>query len=542
MSRIAKLLQVTTDDVGLDEPTATPPGAVKNGREWGIKPAVSEIVATPTGTRLSHEMPRDPPRRSWWQRYRTGIILTVILVVLASVGVYFLGPYVREALATISTDDAFVAGHVTNVSPRVEGVITAVLVDQNDRVEPNTLLLRLDREPFAVAAAEAESAREQAEAELVQARTRVRAHIAQARASYYRRQSNQERLRQQVATLKARVATLKAQESSLSLARVDQARIENLVRRGSATQSELDVRNNTLKVADERVQEAWADIQETRAALGLEPNKTDPLDIPADLEARQSTVQTAVSDIAASLAEIGLQIDLKNAAESKSFADFFRPENGKTSGEGLERVIEQAPAVQVARAALKRAERELDEARLRLSYTEIRSEVAGYIQDRSAHPGNRVALGQALLTIRPDYVWVDANYKETQIHYLKIGQPVDLQVDAYPRRTFKGRVAGFSPGTGLSESLLPPENATGNYVKVTQRLPVRIELAEPNPSDTPLFIGLSVVPRVRYKDAPTGPGAGRRLHEPAMTAPPDIGGGPAGRQPQNRPEAKRARR
>ena len=79
-------------------------------------------------------------------------------------------------------------------------------------------------------------------------------------------------------------------------------------------------------------------------------------------------------------------------------------------------------------------------------------------------------------------------------------------------RVFKGRVAGFSPGTGLSESLLPPENATGNYVKVTQRLPVRIELAEPNPDDTPLFVGLSVVPHVAFKERPTGPGAGQRLH------------------------------
>ena len=98
--------------------------------------------------------------------------------------------------------------------------------------------------------------------------------------------------------------------------------------------------------------------------------------------------------------------------------------------------------------------------------------------------------------------------------------PVDLHLDAYPGRVFKGRVAGFSPGTGLSESLLPPENATGNYVKVTQRLPVRIELAEPNPDDTPLFVGLSVVPSVRFTERPTGPGAGQRLHAYGRLRPP----------------------
>ena len=139
-----------------------------------------------------------------------------------------------------------------------------------------------------------------------------------------------------------------------------------------------------------------------------------------------------------------------------------------------------------------------------------------------------------MLSVRPTYVWVAANYKETQIDAIRIGMPVDLYVDAYPHRVFRGRVAGFSPGTGLSQSLLPPENATGNYVKVTQRLPVRIELTEPNPDDTPLFAGLSVVPHVRIKERPTGPGAVKRLHTDGRSRPVDVGGGPAGSQPRNR--------
>ena len=112
--------------------------------------------------------------------------------------------------------------------------------------------------------------------------------------------------------------------------------------------------------------------------------------------------------------------------------------------------------------------------------------------------------------------------------------PVDLYVDAYPHRVFHGRVAGFSPGTGLSESLLPPENATGNYVKVTQRLPVRIELTEPNPDDTPLFAGLSVVPHVRIKERPTGPGAGQRLHTFGRLQAPRRRRRPGRSQPRNR--------
>ncbi len=139
-----------------------------------------------------------------------------------------------------------------------------------------------------------------------------------------------------------------------------------------------------------------------------------------------------------------------------------------------------------------------------------------------------------MFSIRSDYVWVDANYKETQLHHIKIGMPVDMYVDAYPGKLFKGRVSGFLPGTGLSESLLPPENATGNYIKVTQRLAVRIELVEPNPKDTPLFVGLSVVPYVKFKEPLEGPDAGQRIHPDDYRQHPDIGGGPAGRRPDNR--------
>ena len=196
----------------------------------------------------------------------------------------------------------------------------------------------------------------------------------------------------------------------------------------------------------------------------------------------------------------------------------------------------------MARAAVDRAEKQLDDARLRLRWTEVRSEIAGYVQDRQANPGNRVEPGQTLLSIRPTHVWISANYKETQIR-------------PYPHRHARGPVCrrlsrtgsstggsrGFSPGTGLSESLLPPENATGNYVKVTQRLPVRIELTEPNPDDTPLFAGLSVVPHVRFKEQPTGPGAGRRLHTFGRPTPPTSAAGrPAASQEPSRDGAARS--
>jgi membrane fusion protein (multidrug efflux system) len=158
------------------------------------------------------------------------------------------------------------------------------------------------------------------------------------------------------------------------------------------------------------------------------------------------------------------------------------------------------------------AQKELEQAELDLRYTEIKAAISGFVSSRAVNPGNQVQAGQTILAIRPlENVWIDANFKETQLDKLRIGQPVDLHVDAYPGRLFHGRIAGFSAGTGAAMSLLPAQNATGNFVKVVQRLPVRIELTEPPPKDAPLFVGLSVAPAVDLQAPPTGPDAGQRL-------------------------------
>jgi membrane fusion protein (multidrug efflux system) len=507
-------------------------------------PVDSQVVADLGGTRLMNEghpaFPRPEKPNRHWVRW---IIIGVIVAAIVGACWRWAVPWAKyELVDTVSTDDAFVQGHITYASPRLEAVITEVLVDQDDRVEPGDLLVKLDREPFEVAVAQARAGLEEAEANVSQSRALVRSQIATARGAYYSRKNAQESLRGRIATLRAQVAALRARESSRWLAEVDQRRIDNLVKRGSATQSELDQRNNTLKVAGEEEKEAWAAIQQTRAQLGLPPDYNDPLNIPKELENQQSSVQSAVSQIASSLAQVGIPFDPKDAVQAKAFDDFLRPEGDKSAGEGLENVLEAAPAVKVALGAVARARAQLDNALLQLRWTEVRSEVAGYIQDRQVNPGNRVEPGQTLVSIRPTYVWIAANYKETQIDDIRIGMPVDIHVDAYPHRVFQGRVAGFSPGTGLSQSLLPPENATGNYVKVTQRLPVRIELTEPNPVDTPLFAGLSVVPHVRIKDRPSGPGAGQRLHTYGKRRPADSGDGPAGSQPRNRVPAEESPR
>ena len=132
-----------------------------------------------------------------------------------------------------------------------------------------------------------------------------------------------------------------------------------------------------------------------------------------------------------------------------------------------------------------------------------------------------------------DEIWVDANFKETELRDLRIGQPVDLYVDMYGgRHVFKGRISGFTMGTGSTLALLPAENATGNFIKVVQRLPVRIDLENYDPDKNPLFIGTSVVPYVYFKKPPTGPDAGKFLQTSAPE--PQTGGSTA-----NPPGAKK---
>ena len=173
--------------------------------------------------------------------------------------------------------------------------------------------------------------------------------------------------------------------------------------------------------------------------------------------------------------------------------------------------MENAPAIKQAEAKLKQAEADLDQAKLNLRYCDVYAEISGVITRRNVNPGNNVQAGQGLMAIRSlTEIWIDANFKETQLANLRIGQHVELDVDMYGRRrVFEGRITGFTMGTGSTLALLPAQNATGNFIKVVQRLPVRIELTNYDPDKEPLFVGLSVVPYVFIKEPPTGPACGR---------------------------------
>ena len=151
-------------------------------------------------------------------------------------------------------------------------------------------------------------------------------------------------------------------------------------------------------------------------------------------------------------------------------------------------LIPQAPAIKQAEAKLQQARADLALAELNLRYCDVVSEIDGVVTSRNVNPGNNVQAGQSLMAVRSlTEIWIDANFKETQLADLRIGQRVRCEVDMYgSRHEFEGRITGFTMGTGQTLALLPPQNATGNFVKIVQRLPVRIELTDYDPDKVPV--------------------------------------------------------
>ncbi len=222
------------------------------------------------------------------------------------------------------------------------------------------------------------------------------------------------------------------------------------------------------------------------------------------------------------MTQLGLPLTSTDLTPQKALDEFQRRAKDGNLDQLLADLIPNVPAVMQARAELEQARHDLEQAELNLRYCDVVSDIDGVVTRRNVNPGNDVQAGQSLMAVRSlTEVWIDANFKETQLADLRIGQRVRCEVDMYGgRMEFEGRIAGFTMGTGQTLSLIPPENATGNYVKIVQRLPVKIELTDYDPDKTPLFAGLSVTPYVYYKEPLTGPDAGHVLKPLAESATP----------------------
>jgi membrane fusion protein, multidrug efflux system len=473
-----------------------------------VAPAARESVPAEQAAQLSPSPTPDQRRPLRRRRLLIGALAALILAAAAVFGI----PWIELTLNTVSTDDAYVNGHVTFVAPRVAGQITRVLVDDNYRVHKGGLLAELDKESFQDAVAVKKAAVDTAAANLHAAQATVRDIEAQARARRWGLQNAVEDVDNKIALLHARVAALDKSRADLTLAQADFYRARQLLGSPAESRQEFDRAQRTLSDASAQVTESLAEVYQVRASLGLpaQPEDGKALDqVPSDLDETFSSVLVAQADLIESAAQLGV-IHSFDQTPKQMLEQFAKQGDIDRTFARLEA---EAPAVKQAEAKLEFAKRDLAEAELNLRYCDIVAKIDGVITRRNVNPGDYVQVGQNLMAIRSlREIWVDANFKETQLRDLRIGQPVDLYVDMYGgRRVFKGRISGFTMGTGSTLALLPAENATGNFVKVVQRLPVRIDLEGYNPDKDTLFIGTSVVPYVYINKPPTGPDAGKFL-------------------------------
>ena len=440
--------------------------------------------------------------------------IAAIAVAAAAAAGYFAVPYAIRALNTVSTDDAYVNGHVTFVAARVPGQVAAVLVDDNYRVHKGDVLVRLDPQPYQVIADAKRAAYDVARTNLTVAQDEVRAMIGKARAARFKLQRSIEDVDNQIALLKANVAALNTARAKLALAEANYKRAVNLQKQpGVISEQDVDQYREAYRVGEAQAELAMQQVYQARVSLGLpaEPPHGDLTETPPDLDQTFSTVRQAVADLQQSAAPLGIIASSFDLKPRQLLEEFYKRDPQGNVDRIFEKIIADAPTIKLAEAQLHEARSDLDQAELNLSYCDVRAEIDGVVTRRDVNPGNNVIAGQSLMAVRSlTEIWIDANFKETQLADLRIGQAADLDVDMYgSRHTFKGRISGFTMGTGSTLALLPAENATGNFVKVVQRLPVRIELVDYDPDKTPLFIGLSVTPYVHINEPPAGPDAGQ---------------------------------
>jgi membrane fusion protein (multidrug efflux system) len=414
---------------------------------------------------------KSPTRRRW-------PLVAGLVVLVAAAGLF--GYWYIWGLTHESTDDAQVEGHIHQIASQVAGYVREVRVEDNELVEKGQVLVQIRPEDYQAQVdlaqarlAEAQAQQSVAERNLGVLKQTTQAGIEQARATMQRQQAQLEVSRRDAETAAARFTAAKAA--------ADQA--ESQVK---AAQAEFDYANWNLKriseiyargeAAEDEMHSARSSYDATQARLAAAKEQVSQAHATADAaEKTAKSAEAAVNVAQAAVAEAQGNLDEQLA--------------------GPERVRAAEAQAELARAGVQSAQAQLDQARLNLGYTNITAPTRGVVSKRSVESGNYLQPGQPVLAVVPLHdTWVLANFKETQLRDMRPGQPAELHVDAYPDHPFRGVIDSISAGTGARFSLLPPENATGNYVKVVQRLPVKIVLAagERDP-DRPLRPGMNVV-------------------------------------------------
>jgi membrane fusion protein (multidrug efflux system) len=413
----------------------------------------AEIEARTSGETANGNPPGSPtPSDSVRKRPKFLIPLVVLLVVAAGTGVWQL-----HAANYEDTDDAQIDGHMNPISSRVDGTILAVHVEDNQRVKAGDPLVELDPKDYQIALAQAQADYDQARADAIGERPNLpiavtgnltdeatgRAEVSDAEAALAAAQHDYDNS----------LAKLTSSEATNVRAQSDLQRYTELISKREVAQSDYDQFVATAKAQSATVDANKAALES--AAKTIEQRR-------AQLEEQQSKLNQT----------------LKNASRQVS--------------------IRQA-TIESREAAAEASSAKLDQARLNLTYTHIVSPVNGIVTERSGEIGARIASGQQLLmVVQTDDLWVTANFKETQLQRMHKGQSVRIHVDALGK-DFDGYIENMPAATGDRTSVLPPENATGNYVKVIQRLPVRIRFKPNQPGMDELHPGMSVEPNVHLQ-------------------------------------------
>ena len=385
---------------------------------------------------------------------RRGIVIAAILVVaLIALGIWWRSTFSED------TDDAQVNGHLIQISSRIGGQVTKVYVEENQVVKAGDPIVELDPRDYQVAVENAEAALASAKANAAAAMVAVPittintgSNLSSASADVTGARATVEQAEQQLDAARARVVQSEANNTK---AQADLARYKPLVAKDVISKQQYDA-----------------------AVAAAEAAQADLTGAEASMQAAQDGVRVA------------------HERESQATAML------KYAQTGPQQVAAQNAHFKQAEAQVQQAQAQLDQAKLNLSYTKIVAPEDGIITRKSVEINQNVSVGQNLMTlVSLEGLWVTANFKETQLEHMHAGQPVKIHVDA-TGKDYSGRVTQIGGATGSVLSLFPPENATGNYVKVVQRVPVRIDftdLAKEDPNHR-LRPGLSVEPKVRVKE------------------------------------------
>jgi membrane fusion protein (multidrug efflux system) len=370
-----------------------------------------------------------------------------------------------------STDDAQIDGHIHPVNARVGGTIIAVNVNENQQVEAGTVLAQVDARDYEIAVARAEAELAQTQAAVVGARAGVPlatstagVQITSSEAIAERAKSGVEVANKELAVAQARFnasqARLREAQANATRAARDLDRMKQLIAKDEISQQQYDSAINAADAAHAAVDSAQAGVLQAEHEVAVAQAKTAQSQ--AELQQAQAEAQGA-----------------------------------KTAPQQV--IITRAEA-QSAQARVQLAKSALEQARLNLEYTSIKAPVAGIVSKKTVEAGQVVQPGQPLMAVVPqEDIWVTANFKETQLEEMHPGQKATVSVDAFGGHIFNAQVDSIASATGSRFSLLPPENATGNYVKVVQRIPVKLVFSEGQDTEHRLRPGMSVVVKVRVK-------------------------------------------